>query len=162
MQRLLAPLGAATAVIAVVAVSAALVSGGSTRKGSTAHRQRPKTGITANRTANDAAMIRAGVIGLFLPATGTQYTTGSLFHGQIDALESDATATCMARSGFQSRPITAANAVAAYGYYDLSQFPDLGLISRTGELSRNYFYNPGLRTGPRRTPGPIKGAATRP
>jgi hypothetical protein len=160
------PLAAAVAVIAVVAVSAAVVSGGSTRKASTGHGQRGRASAAASQAAvAQVARIHAGVIGLFMPATGAEYTTGALFHGQIDALESDATATCMARSGFQSGRITAAEAVAAFGYYDLSQFADLDMISRTGVLDRTYHFNPGPAHWSKaytRAYGRCSNAATRP
>ncbi len=65
-----------------------------------------------------------------MSATGAQYTAGALFYGEIQSLESDSVAKCMARYGYHITPITAAQ--AARGDYDLTQFPDLAQIARVG------------------------------
>ena len=146
-RRLLAPLAAATAVIAVVAVSAAVVSGGSlsagslsggslsggsAKKVSTEHRPRAESSAANSAAADHLAKRDAGAIDQFMPASGAQYTTGALFYGEIQALESDTTATCMAQRGFRIGRTTATE--AAQGDFDLTQFPDLGMIARTGTL----------------------------
>lgn len=135
LGRLLPPLAAATAVVAVAAISASALSGGSARTGSEGHGHRRGASATAERNAAQRAWLAKldkGAIDQFLTATGPQYTTGALFYGEIQALERDSAATCMARYGFNVARITAAR--AARGDYDLTQFPDLGQIARAGTL----------------------------
>ncbi len=134
-HRLLAPLAAAAAVIAVVAVSASVLSGGSAR---TQTRKPAHPATSGSATARNAAQrawratVDRGAIDQFLTATGAQYTTGALFYGEIQALENNSAAKCMARHGYHMSRITAAQ--AARGDYDLTQYPDLGQIARAGSL----------------------------
>jgi hypothetical protein len=136
--RLLAPLAAATAVIAVIAASVAVTAGGQGDRTAGAGQAGPakagpaKTGPgrPASISDRERSRLNAEVIDDFLPATGAEFTTGAQLVGTIDALESTTTASCMARSGFRIPRTTAAPAAAQF--FDNTQFPDLARISRTG------------------------------
>jgi len=79
----------------------------------------------------------AGLIGLYVPASGAQYSAGALFLGEMRALENKIASRCMAGRGYQY-PATATPAELARGDWDLSQFPDLGAIERAGTLPSNF------------------------
>ncbi len=131
-RRWLTPLAAATSVVAVVAVSASMLSSGSPRPGSHGHKYAASPAATGKAAAQRSWLARLdrGAIGEIMPATGAQYTAGALFYGEIQALESHSVAKCMARYGYHVTPITAA--LAARGDYDLTQFPDLAQLARSG------------------------------
>jgi hypothetical protein len=136
LRRMAAPVAAASAVLAVAAVSVAIVWQGSARHLPAAPGEAGSSAEVPTAAPVQLAWLDQGVIDQFLPATGAQFTTGALFYGQIIALESDLTSTCMARHGFHY-PRTSAAAAAA-GDYDLTQFPDLARISRTGMLVSDF------------------------
>ena len=78
------------------------------------------------------ANLEAGLIGFFVPASGTQYSAGALFNGEYKAAAGKVFAHCMAQSGFQVT--TPAPASIARGNWDLTQFPDLNAIARAGTM----------------------------
>jgi hypothetical protein len=127
------PMAAAVAVVAVVGLASALTAGVS---GHGLAVNSAKTGgpKAAHQTAAPAhpADLESGLIGLFVPATGAQYTTGALFHGEYQALEDEMIAKCMATYGF--RVPAASPAQIAESDWDLTQFPDLAAIQRAGTL----------------------------
>jgi hypothetical protein len=74
----------------------------------------------------------AGLTGFLLPASGAQYSAGALFDGEYKALEQQAVARCMAKSGFRVQVLSPAEIAAPD--WDLTQYPDLGAIARAGKL----------------------------
>lgn len=127
-RRWLAPVVAAAAVVAVIATATSL-TGGQTGQHSDDHRA---PGSSKASRPTYPTNLEAGLIGLFLPASGAQYSTGALFGGEYKALESDVASRCMAVYGF--RVGTATPAQIAAGDWDLTQFPDLAKIARAGML----------------------------
>jgi hypothetical protein len=101
IRRWGAPLAAATAVIAVAAVSAVAFSGSG--KAPASHRTAPSAREAVRRTPGQIASENSEVIGLFMPATGAQHTAGSQLWGLMYNLRYDATARCMAAQGFTTR-----------------------------------------------------------
>jgi hypothetical protein len=74
----------------------------------------------------------AGLTGFLLPASGAQYSAGAFFDGEYKALEQEAVARCMAKSGFRVQVLSPAEIAAPD--WDLTQYPDLGAIARAGKL----------------------------
>jgi hypothetical protein len=130
-----APLAAAAAVVGVVGLAAGLASIGS-GSGSGAARPANASRPEATRSTQAApaypADLDAGLIGLFLPASGAQYTAGALFGGEYQAAEGKVFARCMAQADFQVT--TPAPASIARGNWDLTQFPDLNAIAAAGTM----------------------------
>ena len=127
------PMAAAVAVVTVVGLASALtaVVSGHGLAVNSAKTGGPKAAHQTTAPAHPANL-ESGLIGLFVPATGAQYTTGALFHGEYQALEDEMIAKCMAAHGF--RVPAASPAQIAESDWDLTQFPDLGAIQRAGTL----------------------------
>src|SRR5215468_6431318 len=124
-----APLAAAAAVVGVVALAAGLASigSGSGVAGRPANTSRPEATRSTQAAPPYPANLEAGLIGLFVPASGAQYSTGALFVGEYKAVAGKVFAHCMAQAGFQVT--TPAPASIARGNWDLTQFPDLNAIA---------------------------------
>jgi hypothetical protein len=122
-RRLAAPLGAAAAVIAIIAATVAVTgaeAGGhapNARRHVTSSRSR---GVSLSPSVS--SRIDQEVIDSFVPATGAQYTDGS-------ELQATSVAACMTHSGFAVPRTWAASFAAAF--FDNTQLPDLDRISRT-------------------------------
>lgn len=132
----IAPVAAAAAVAVIAGVVAGLAAshgrspaGRSATSGRTHHAGRAKPG---QLTARAAARLDSEVLGLFVPATGPQYTAGTHLEGTIQALTVTGTARCLARHGVTVTYPPEATMAARYApnYADNSQFPDLALIAR--------------------------------
>jgi hypothetical protein len=78
------------------------------------------------------ADLTAGLIGMFVPATGAQYSAGAALQGEYKALESQVTSACMTKAGFQVPPVTSAS--IASQDWDLTRYPDLNAIAKAGTL----------------------------
>jgi hypothetical protein len=129
--RWAAPLAAAAAVVAVVGLAAGLASIGS-GVARPANTSRPEATRSAQVPPPYPADLQAGLIGLFVPASGAQYSAGALFGGEYKAAEGKVFARCMARASFQVKTPTSAS--IARGNWDLTQFPDLNAIARAGTM----------------------------
>jgi hypothetical protein len=127
-----APLAAAAAVVAVIA-AAGLLGGVSPSPASRPVATKPVLHPVAEPAAAQPPHLPTGLVGLFLPASGAQYSAGALFMGEFRALEGKISSECMVRLGFPAQPV-ATPAEIARGFWDLSQFPDLGAIARAGTL----------------------------
>jgi hypothetical protein len=129
-----APLAAAAAVLAVVATAGVLAA----VLPSPAPLPSVPTHLSPNPTPLSAKLpdyppnLVAGLTGFLLPASGAQYSAGALFDGEYKALEQQAVARCMAKSGFHV-PVLSPAEIAAPNW-DLTQYPDLGAIARAGKL----------------------------
>jgi hypothetical protein len=135
------PLAAAAAVVAVVA-AAGLLSG---VVPSRSHAPRPAANPAKPTPRKDVPPgyppnLVAGLTGLYVPASGPQYSAGALFMGEMRALENKIAARCMAGRGYRY-PANATPAELARGDWDLTQFPDLGAIARAGGLPSNTLPN---------------------
>jgi hypothetical protein len=128
------PLAAAAAVVTVIG-AAGLLSGvlpahpNAPRPAASAAKPTPRKAVPANYPPN----LAGGLVGLYLPASGAQYSTGALFMGEMGALENKIASRCMAGRGFRL-PATATPAELARRDWDLTDFPDLGAIARAGTL----------------------------
>lgn len=132
------PLAAAAAVVAVIAAAGVLgdvlpAHPNAPRPAASTAKPTPRKAVPSNYPPN----LVGGVIGLYLPASGAQYSTGALFLGEMRALENKIASRCMAGRGYRY-PATATPAELARGDWDLSQFPDLGAIERAGTLPSNF------------------------
>ncbi len=153
-----APLAAAAAVVMAAGVTAALtVNRVDQRTGVTAGASSPtappsvsaaaaaakREAASAQAAASAAAAaerarvpspagLQAGLIGMFVPASGAQHSAGAALEGQYQALENQVTAGCMAKAGFRFVPVTPGPA-AGQGA-DLARYPDLDAIARAGAL----------------------------
>ena len=130
-----APLAAAAAVLGVVGLAAGLTSIGSGSGSGVArpaNAGRPEATRSAQAPPPYPADLEAGLIGLFVPASGPQYGAGALFGGEYQAAEGKVFARCMAQAGFQVT--TPAPATIARGNWDLTQFPDLNAIAQAGTM----------------------------
>jgi len=78
------------------------------------------------------ANLTAGLIGMFIPATGAQYSAGAALQGEYTALESQVTSACMTKAGFQVPPMTP-ESIASQDW-DLTRYPDLNAIAKAGTL----------------------------
>jgi hypothetical protein len=78
------------------------------------------------------ADLTAGLIGMFVPASGAQYSAGAALEGEYKALESQVTSACMAKTGFPVPPATP-ESIAGQDW-DLTQYPDLNAIAKAGTL----------------------------
>lgn len=78
------------------------------------------------------ADLTAGLIGMFVPASGAQYSAGAALQGEYKALESQMTSACMTKAGFQVPPATP-ESIASQDW-DLTQYPDLDAIAEAGTL----------------------------
>lgn len=78
------------------------------------------------------ADLTAGLIGMFVPATGAQYSAGAALQGEYKALESQVTSACMTKTGFQVPPATP-ESIASQDW-DLTRYPDLNAIAKAGTL----------------------------
>lgn len=136
--RLLAPLAAAAAVLA-------LAAGSVTAKDWAAADRAPnpsRVGAANPIPIGDVhrSQLDTEVIDDFLPATGAEYTTGARLDGIIAVLKDASTDSCMARLGFHIPRLPAAvieKAVANMSF-DNTQFPDLAKLSRT-KMAPLYF-----------------------
>jgi hypothetical protein len=133
-----APLAAAAAVLAVVATAGLLAS---VLAAQAPYRDATPTRLSLGSLkpgpAGGAAPayppdLVAGLTGFLLPASGAQYSAGALLDGQYKALEQEAVARCMAKSGFRVPVLSPAENAAPD--WDLTQYPDLGAIARAGKL----------------------------
>jgi hypothetical protein len=134
-RRWIAPIAAAAAVALIAAVVASVgaghrgrASGSAPSSGGRPHRTHP-----AGPTGRAAARLDNEVLGLFVPATGPQYTAGMQLEGTIQALTVTGTDRCLARHGvtIPVPPVASMAARYADNYVDNSQFPGLARISRT-------------------------------
>ncbi len=134
-RRWIAPIAAAAAVALIAAVVASVgaghhgrASGSAPSSGGRPHRTHP-----ADRTGRTAARLDNEVLGLFVPATGPQYTAGMQLEGTIQALTVTGTNRCLARHGvtIPVPPVASMAPRYADNYVDNSQFPGLARISRT-------------------------------
>jgi hypothetical protein len=100
-------------------------------------------GATSAGTASTAAAaqpvpaaypadLTAGLTGMFVPASGAQYSAGTALEGEYKALESQVTSACMAKAGFRVPPTTPGS-ITGQGW-DLAQYPDLNAIAKAGTL----------------------------
>ena len=78
------------------------------------------------------ADLTAGLIGMFVPASGAQYSAGATLQGEYKALESQVTSACMTKAGFQVPPMTP-ESIASQDW-DLTRYPDLNAIAKAGTL----------------------------
>jgi hypothetical protein len=78
------------------------------------------------------ANLTAGLIGMFIPATGAQYSAGAALQGEYTALESQVTSACTTKAGFQVPPMTP-ESIASQDW-DLTRYPDLSAIAKAGTL----------------------------
>jgi hypothetical protein len=78
------------------------------------------------------ANLTGGLIGMFIPATGAQYSAGAALQGEYTTLESQVTSACMTKAGFQVPPMTP-ESIASQDW-DLTRYPDLGAIAKAGTL----------------------------
>lgn len=78
------------------------------------------------------ADLTAGLIGMFVTASGTQYSAGAALEGEYKALESQVTSACMAKTGFQVPPTTPESIAGRDS--DLTRYPDLNAIAKAGTL----------------------------
>jgi hypothetical protein len=128
-----APLAAAAAVVAVIA------AGGLLGRVALSHSPRPLASPAkpAARHAKAAPAyppdLVAGLTGLFVPASGAQFSTGALFMGEYRVLEAKAENLCMEKLGFPGTPVPTPAAFAS-GFWDLTQFPDLNAIAKAGTM----------------------------
>jgi hypothetical protein len=140
--RLAAPVIAAAAVIAVIATVAVVTAGmpGPHRTAVAGHRVTVGHGVSNRQRSR----LDAEVIGLYFPATGAQFSTGAQLEGILEVGSSDIVARCMTKAGYPV-PLTplASAAADAAGFYDNTQFPDLGRISRTGMIAPQGGSSPG-------------------
>jgi len=128
-----APLAAAAAVVGVVGLAAGLASIGSgSGVARPANTSRPEATRSAQAAPPYPANLEAGLIGLFVPASGAQYSAGALFYGEYKAAAGKVFARCMAQAGFEVKTPSAAS--IARGNWDLTQFPDLSAIARAGTM----------------------------
>jgi len=128
-----APLAAAAAVVAVIAGAGVL---GGVSPSPASHPPAAKPSKPAHQTVAEPAYppnLQAGLTGFFLPASGAQFTAGALFMGEYRALEGKISSVCMVRLSFAAQP-TATPAEIERGFWDLTQFPDLGAIAKAGTL----------------------------
>lgn len=77
-----------------------------------------------------SSQLGAQILGSYFPATARQYAEGARLSGLLMSLQSQLTSACMARHGFSLPAIPVA--VATAHIWDLSQFPDISLMKRTG------------------------------
>jgi hypothetical protein len=106
------------------------VSAGSARSASAG---RASTAAAAKPVpAGYPADLTAGLIGMFVPASGAQYSAGAALQGEYKALESQVTSACMLKAGFQVPPTTP-ESIAAQDW-DLTRYPDLNAIAKAGTL----------------------------
>lgn len=141
-----APIAAAAAVVAVIA--ATTLVGGASRSSSPRPAVNPsKAAASPSKLAPHKAAVpgypadlRAGLIGLFTPASGAQYSAGALFWGEYRALAGKISAVCMTHLGFHAPPV-ATPAEIARSNWDLTQYPDLKTIAKAGTLP-SYSYGP--------------------
>jgi hypothetical protein len=128
-----APLAAAAAVVGVVGLAAGLASIGSgSDLARPANASRPEATRSTQAAPPYPANLEAGLIGLFVPASGAQYSAGALFGGEYKAAAGKVFARCMAKAGFEVTTPTPAS--IARGNWDLTQFPDLNAIARAGTM----------------------------
>jgi hypothetical protein len=134
-RRWIAPVAAAAAVGVIAAVVAGVSTGHQGRPSAAASPAsgRPHRAHPARLPGRAAARLDSQVLGLFVPATGPQYTAGTQLEGTIQALQITGTARCLARHGVTVPVPPMASMAARYAgnYPDNSQFPDLARISRT-------------------------------
>jgi hypothetical protein len=134
-RRWIAPVAAAAAVGLIAAVVASVSTGHPARPsaGASPSSGRPHRTHPAGLAERAAGRLDGQVLGLFVPATGPQYTAGIKLQGTIQALTITGTDHCLARHGVTIPVPPAASMAARYAdnYVDNSQFPDLGRISRT-------------------------------
>jgi hypothetical protein len=129
-----APLAAAAAVLAVVATAGLLADvlpSHAPRRAIPLHYSPKPAPASSTATAYPPDLV-AGLTGFLLPASGAQYSAGALFDGEYKALEQQAVARCMAKSGFRVQVLSPAEIAAPD--WDLTQYPDLGAIARAGKL----------------------------
>lgn len=128
--------GAASADAARVTAPAAPAPVGGPRSGSAAGAGSAGGSSTAAaaKSAPGAypADLTAGLIGIFVPASGAQHSAGAALEGEYKALESQVTSACMAKAGFQVPPATP-ESIAARDW-DLTRYPDLDSIAKAGTL----------------------------
>ncbi|MGH3247045.1 MAG: hypothetical protein ACRDOI_12635 [Trebonia sp.] len=143
--RLGAPLAAAAAIVLAAGVTAALavnrVDHGTEAVESA---KSPVASVSPAKSVASAAGkptpapapypadLEAGLIGMFVPASGAQYSAGAYFGGEYRALESQLTSACMAKAGFRLAPGTS-GAIASQDV-DLTQYPDLDAIAKAGAI----------------------------
>jgi hypothetical protein len=134
-RRWIAPIAAAAAVALIAAVVASVGGGHHDRTSGSASptRGRPHRVHPAGLSGRAAARLDNEVLGLFVPATGPQYTAGMQLEGTIQALTVTGTDRCLARHGVTIPVPPAASLAPRYAdnYVDNSQFPGLARISRT-------------------------------
>lgn len=134
-RRWIAPVAAAAAVALIAAVVASVGAGhhGRTAGSASPSAGRPHRAHPAGLTGRAAVRLDNEVLGLFVPATGPQYTAGMQLEGTIKALTVTGTGRCLARHGVPIPVPPAASMAARYAddYVDNSQFPGLARISRT-------------------------------
>lgn len=134
-RRWAAPAAAAAAVVAV-AVSAVVVSAGS-GKAPAGHRHHAAQAAAAGQLSpSQITTINNEVIGLFIPATGAQYTAGARLWGTMQSLQLAGAARCTAAEGFTTRVGIGSPAFWASVYQgtNLTQ-PDLAQMSADGSLA---------------------------
>ena len=127
----LAPIAAAAAVALVIAGAAVLHQPAGGAAGTSLARQRANAAaiksLQKQRQALDALVVAA-----FVPATGPQFDLGSKLDWMVQAQELQATAKCMAASGYHISDRPAPFSLAMFA--DNTQMPDLPRIARTHEF----------------------------
>ena len=130
------PLTAAAAVVAVASLVLGTGAIGGRPARSAAAPGPGASPATASRPAGFQpgypANLVSGLTGEFLPASGAQFMAGGLFSAEYTALANQMLARCMAAHGFPGAPVQPA--LKGAGAWDLTQFPDLEVIARTGTL----------------------------
>jgi hypothetical protein len=134
-RRWAAP-AAAAAAVAAVAVSAVVVSAGPGQAPAGHRHHAAQRAASGQLSPTQITTINDEVIGLFIPATGAQYTAGAQLWGTIKSLGLAGAARCTAAEGFTTRVGIGSPAFWAsiYQATELTQ-PDLAQMSRDGSLA---------------------------
>jgi hypothetical protein len=128
----LAPVAAAAAVALVIA-GVAVLHQSTNRAASATNLAKQKANARALKADQKQQWaLDALVVAAFVPATGPQYDLGSKLDWMVGAQELDATARCMAASGYHISDQPAPFRLASYA--DNTQMPDLPRIARTHEF----------------------------
>lgn len=127
------PLAAAAAVLAIVATASLLAGVRPSPAPHPAAAGPSKPARHKDAAASYPPNLEAGLIGLFLPASGAQFTAGALFMGEYRVLEAKISSVCMAGYGYRV-PVTLTPAEVARGFWNLTQYPDLNAIARAGTM----------------------------
>jgi hypothetical protein len=125
----LAPIAAAVAVAVVVAGAVVLHQPTSRAAGAGVAKQKAAAARSARAQQARRRALDALVVAAFVPATGPQFDLGSRLEWMMRAQELQATARCMAASGYHISDQPAPFNLASFA--DNTQMPDLPRIART-------------------------------